>query len=396
MWGLICTSIPSVLTRVAYRACKPAYICPKSILTKRNFSSSRIRMAPATISKYPEGTPFETGMLEVSQKPPHTLYYEVSGNKDGKPGMTTLYPLPLMKLKHITTDSCVPAWYVYICLYLPSFINRVASQGGPGGGVSPSDRTYFDPEKYKIVLFDQRGCGKSQPTSSLEANTTWDLVADIERLREKLGIDKWVVFGGSWGSTLSLAYAQTHPDRVKGLILRGIFTLRKSELDFFYQNGTSHLFPEAWEEYIAPVPEAERGDFVKAYHKLLNSDDEKIRLNAAKAWSKWEMTTSKLYVDPEYIAKATEDGWANAFARIENHYFINEGFMQQSIDKIRHIPTIVVQGRYDVVCPATTAWALKKEWPDIELQFVPDAGHSAREPATAKLLTEAADKFASL
>ncbi|CAE6436160.1 unnamed protein product [Rhizoctonia solani] len=365
MWRLICTSIPSVPARVAYRARISAYICPKSILTKRNLSSNRTRMAPATISKYPEGTPFETGMLEVSKEPPHTLYYEVSGNKEGKP--------------------------------------VVFLHGGPGGGVSPSDRTYFDPEKYKIVLFDQRGCGKSQPSSSLEANTTWDLVADIEKLREKLGIDKWVVFGGSWGSTLSLAYAQTHPDRVKGLILRGIFTLRKSELDFFYQNGTSHLFPEAWEEYIAPVPEAERGDFVKAYHKLLNSNDEKIRLNAAKAWSKWEMTTSKLYVDPKYIAKATEDDWANAFARIENHYFINEGFMRQgqllekqSIDKIRHIPTIVVQGRYDVVCPTTTAWALKREWPDIELQIVPDAGHSAREPATAKLLTEAADKFASL
>ncbi|KAJ1307934.1 hypothetical protein OPQ81_002011 [Rhizoctonia solani] len=322
-------------------------------------------MASATTAKYPEGTPFETGMLEVSKEPPHTLYYEVSGNKEGKP--------------------------------------VVFLHGGPGGGVSPSDRTYFDPEKYKIVLFDQRGCGKSKPSSSLEANTTWDLVADIEKLREKLNIDKWIVFGGSWGSTLSLAYAQTHPGRVKGLILRGIFTLRKSELAFFYQNGTSHLFPEAWEEYIAPVPEAERGDFIKAYHKLLNSDDEKVRLNAAKAWSKWEMTTSKLYVDPEYIARATEDDWANAFARIENHYFINEGFMRegqllesQSIDKIRHIPTIVVQGRYDVVCPTTTAWKLKKQWPDIELHIVPDAGHSAREPGIAKLLTEAADKFASL
>ncbi|KAF8699119.1 Proline iminopeptidase, partial [Rhizoctonia solani] len=314
-------------------------------------------MTPATIAKYPEGTPFETGMLEVSKEPPHTLYYEVSGNKDGKP--------------------------------------VVFLHGGPGGGVSPSDRTYFDPEKYKIILKDAH---EPQRSSSLEANTTWDLVADIEKLREKLKIDKWVVFGGSW-----VAYAQTHPDRVKGLILRGIFTLRKSELDFFYQNGTSHLFPEAWEEYVAPVPEAERDDFIKAYNKLLNSNDEKVRLNAAKAWSKWEMTTSKLYVDPEYVARATEDDWANAFARIENHYFINEGFMRQgqllekqSIDKIRHIPTIVVQGRYDVVCPITTAWALKKEWPDIELHIVPDAGHSAREPGTAKLLTEAADKFVSL
>ncbi|KAG8740181.1 hypothetical protein FRC10_004620 [Ceratobasidium sp. 414] len=309
-------------------------------------------MAPLT-SKYPEGTPFEVGMLEVSKEPPHTIYYEVSGNKDGNPG-------------------------------------------GPGGGTSPSDRTYFDPEKYKIVLFDQRGCGKSQPSSSLEANTTWDLVADIEKLREKLNIDKW-------GSTLSLAYAQTHPGRVKALILR--------ELDFFYQNGTSHLFPEAWEEYVAPVPEAERSDFIKAYNKLLNSEDEKVRITAARAWSKWEMTTSKLFVDEEYIAKAAEDDWANAFARIENHYFINEvrGFMRegqllekQSIDKIlviilitalthysRHIPTIVVQGRYDVVCPTTTAWALKRTWSEIDLKIVPDAGHSAREPGIAKLLTEA-------
>ncbi|KAG8733341.1 hypothetical protein FRC11_007058, partial [Ceratobasidium sp. 423] len=200
-------------------------------------------MAPATIPKYPEGTPFETGMLEVSKEPPHALYYEVSGNKEGKP--------------------------------------VVFLHGGPGGVVSPLDRTFFDPEKYKIVLFDQRGCGKSQPRASLEANTTWDLVADIEKLREKLNIDKWVVFGGSWGSTLSLAYAQTHPDRVKGLILR--------------------------EEYIAPVPEAERGDFIKAYHKLLNSDDKNTRLNAARAWSKWEMSTSKLYVDPEYIARPNDD-----------------------------------------------------------------------------------------
>ncbi|QRV75284.1 alpha/beta hydrolase family protein [Ceratobasidium sp. AG-Ba] len=312
-------------------------------------------MAPVK-SGYPEGTPFETGMLEVSKEPPHTLYYEVSGNKSG-----------------------------------------------PGGGTSPSDRTYFNPEKYKIILFDQRGCGKSEPSSSLEANTTWDLVADIEKIREKLGVDKWVVFGGSWGSTLSLAYAQTHPDRVKALILRGIFTLRKSELNFFYQDGTSHLFPEAWEEYLAPVPKEERGNMMKAYHKLLNSDDANIRVPAARAWSKWEMTTSKLYIDQEYIDKAAEDDWANAFARIENHYFINEGFMRegqllekQSIDKIRHIPTIVVQGRYDVVCPTTTAWALKRAWPDIDLQIVPDAGHSAREPGIAKLLTEAADKFASL
>jgi len=253
------------------------------------------------------------------------------------------------------------------------------------------------------VLFDQRGSGKSTPSACIEENTTWDLVKDMEKLREHLQIEKWNVFGGSWGSTLSLAYAQAHPDRVKSLVLRGIFTLRKSELDFFYQNGASNLFPEAWEEYVAPIPEAERKDMVLAYHAQLNAADEGVRLNAARAWSKWEMATSRLFIDQEYIEKAAEDDWANAFARIENHYFVNEGFMKQGqllekkeIDKIRHIPCTVVQGRYDVVCPTTTAWALKKAWPEIDFHIVPDAGHSAREPGTEKLLVEAADKYADL
>jgi len=321
------------------------------------------RNSDSTAMPYPPITPFETGMLEVSKV--HKLYYELSGNKNGKP-----------------------------VLFL---------HGGPGGGTSEKDRTFFNPEKYKIILFDQRGSGKSTPTACLEDNTTWDLVKDIEKLREHLKIDKWHVFGGSWGSTLSLTYAETHPDRVKSLVLRGIFTLRKSELDFFYQNGASHLFPEAWEEYIAPIPEAERKDMVLAYHAQLNAVDDSVRLKAARAWSKWEMATSKLFVDPENIAKAAEDDWANAFARIENHYFVNEGFMRQGqildvqeIDKIRHIPCIVVQGRYDVVCPATTAYALKKVWPEIEMHIVPDAGHSARETGTEKLLVQAANKFADL
>lgn len=237
----------------------------------------------------------------------------------------------------------------------------------------------------------------------MEENTTWDLVKDIEKLRNQLGIEKWHVFGGSWGSTLSLAYAQAHPDRVKSLVLRGIFTLRKSELKFFYQEGASHLFPEAWEEYLAPIPESERHDMILAYHSQLNSIDEATRNRAAKAWSKWEMATSKLYVDPENIERASDDKFANAFARIENHYFINDGFMrdgqlleEQEIDKIRHIPTIVVQGRYDVVCPTTTAYTLKKVFPELTLQIVPDAGHSSREPGIAKLLVEATDKFADL
>jgi len=310
---------------------------------------------------YPDIEPYQTGTLKVSDI--HTLYFELSGNQKGKP--------------------------------------VVFLHGGPGGGTSGKDRTFFNPETYKIVLFDQRGSGKSTPSASLEENTTWDLVKDIERLREHLGIDKWHVFGGSWGSTLSLAYAQSHPDRVLSMVLRGIFTLRKAELNFFYQMGTSFLFPEAWDEYVAPIPEEERHDMVLAYHAQLNSVDEETRLKAAKAWSKWEMATSRLKVDPEDIKKASEDDWANAFARIENHYFVNEGWFRdgqlldkQEIDKIRHIPTIVVQGRYDVICPATTAYALKKVWPEIELHIVPDAGHSSREPGTSKLLVEATDKFA--
>ncbi|KAH9923273.1 proline iminopeptidase [Fomitopsis serialis] len=313
---------------------------------------------------YPPIEPYETGKLKVSDL--HTLYYEVSGNPKGNP--------------------------------------VVFLHGGPGNGTDAKDRAYFNPEKYKIVLFDQRGSGKSTPTASLEENTTWDLVKDMEKLREQLKIDKWNVFGGSWGSTLALAYSESHPDRVKSLVLRGIFTLRKSELRFFYQEGTSHLFPDAWwEEYIAPIPEPERQDMVTAYHAQLNSADEEVSLRAAKAWSKWEMATSKLYVDPAQLAHVEDDKWATAFAKIENHYFVNDGFMRdgqllekQEIDKIRHIPCIVVQGRYDVVCPATTAYDLKKVWPEITLHIVPDAGHSAREPGTSKLLVEAADKFADL
>ncbi|KAF4571213.1 hypothetical protein EYR40_007686 [Pleurotus pulmonarius] len=313
---------------------------------------------------YPDIQPFETGTLKVSDL--HTLYYEVSGNKEGNPAEAT----------------------------------RI---GGPGGGVDPKDRSFFNPEKYKIVLFDQRGSGKSTPHACLEENTTWDLVKDIEKLRELLKVDKWHVFGGSWGSTLSLAYAEAHPDRVKSLVLRGIFTLRKSELKFFYQDGAGHLFPEAWDDFVAPIPEPERKDMMLAYHAQLNSVDEQTQLIAARAWSKWEMMTSKLHIDLAQVARGEDDKFALAFARIENHYFVNEGFMRdgqllekQEIDKIRHIPTIVVQGRYDVVCPATTAYALKKAFPELTLHIVPDAGHSARETGTAKLLVEATDKFADL
>lgn len=319
---------------------------------------------------YPLIEPYEKGALEVLASPTliHSLYYEVSGNKDGMP--------------------------------------VVFLHGGPGGGVSPMDRQFFNPDKYKIVLFDQRGAGKSTPSACIEHNTTWDLVADIERLREKLTIEKWHVFGGSWGSTLALAYAQTHPERVRSLVLRGIFTLRKSELQFFYQDGASHLFPEEWARYIEPVEPSKRNDTVKAYHSLLNSPDEKTRLRAARAWSRWEMATSRLNVSQDLLEKAENDTFATAFARIENHYFVNEGFMrdgqlleEQSIEKIRHIPMIVVQGRYDVVCPATTAWTLKTiregngpEYGPFAIHLVPDAGHSSREPGIEKKLVEAADE----
>ncbi|KIM64355.1 hypothetical protein SCLCIDRAFT_115558 [Scleroderma citrinum Foug A] len=319
---------------------------------------------------YPPIEPYEKGTLEVLASPTliHSLYYEVSGNKDG-----------------------IPVVFLH---------------GGPGGGVSPKDRQFFNPDKYKIVLFDQRGAGKSTPTACIEHNTTWDLVADIELLREKLTVEKWHVFGGSWGSTLALAYAQTHPERVRSLVLRGIFTLRKSELQFFYQDGSSHLFPEEWARYIDPVEPSKRNDMVKAYHSLLNSPDEKTRLRAAKAWSRWEMATSRLYVSQDLLEEAENDSFATAFARIENHYFVNEGFMrdgqlleEQSIEKIRHIPMIVVQGRYDVVCPATTAWALKTiregsgpEYGPFTIHLVPDAGHSSREAGIEKKLVEAADE----
>ncbi|EGN98658.1 hypothetical protein SERLA73DRAFT_181225 [Serpula lacrymans var. lacrymans S7.3] len=312
---------------------------------------------------YSSVQPFDVGKLKVSDI--HSLYYEVSGNVNGAP--------------------------------------VVFLHGGPGSGVDVKDRGFFNPEKYKIILFDQRGSGKSTPNACLEENTTWDLVKDIEKLRELLKIDKWHVFGGSWGSTLSLAYTQAHPDRVKSLVLRGIFTLRKSELKFFYQDGTSHLFPEAWDEYVAPIPEAERQDMVLAYHAQLNAVDESTQLKAAKAWTKWEMSTSRLKVSAEAVAEAEKDEFALAFARIENHYFVNEGFMRdgqllekQEIDKIRHIPCIVVQGRYDVVCPATTAYALKKVWPEITLHVVADAGHSSREPGIEKLLIEATDKMVDM
>lgn len=311
---------------------------------------------------YPPIEPYTEGQLQVSSL--HTLYFEQSGNPEGQP--------------------------------------VVVLHGGPGGGCLPDYRRYFDPKKWRIVMFDQRGCGKSTPHAELEENTTWHLVADIERLRTHLGIESWVVFGGSWGSTLSLAYSQTHPDRCKGLILRGIFMLRKSELQWFYQEGTSYIFPDAWEEYVKPIPPEERHDFLSAYYKRLTSEDPDVRLEAAKSWSIWEASTSKLFQDSNLMEKFGDREFATAFARIECHYFVNGGFFESedqllaNVDRIRHIPAAIVQGRYDVVCPMKTAWELHRAWPEAEFILVPDAGHSMSEPGIAKALVEVGDRFASL
>jgi len=316
---------------------------------------------PSRRTLYPEIEPFRTGRLRVSEV--HELYFEESGNPEGKP--------------------------------------VVFLHGGPGGGTEAKQRRFFDPKKYRIVLFDQRGCGKSTPHASLVDNTTWHLVSDIEAVREHLGIARWQVFGGSWGSTLALAYAQTHPDRVTELFLRGIFLLRQQEIDWFYQRGASAMFPDAWEEYLAPIPEAERGDLLHAYHRRLTSEDAQVRQEAARAWSVWEGKTSCLSPNAELIAKTSGDDFSLAFARIECHYFVNHGFVDgarallapANVAKIRRIPGVIVQGRYDVVCPAESAWALHRAWPEADLRIVGDAGHSAMEPGIVHELVTATDRF---
>lgn len=308
---------------------------------------------------YPAIEPYNTGSLKVSDL--HTLYYEQSGNPEGKP--------------------------------------VVFLHGGPGGGTSPYCRRFFDPQAYRIILFDQRGCGRSTPYAELTDNTTWHSVADIERLREHLGIDKWQVFGGSWGSTLSLAYAETHPDRVTELVLRGIFMLRRRELEWFYQEGADMIFPDAWESYVAAIPEAERGDMMSAFYRRLTGEDKAERAAAARAWSMWEGSTCFLYQDPEHMQASGEDEFAVAFARIECHYFVHGGFFEcdgqllRDVDRIRHIPTVIVQGRYDVVCPMKSAWDLHRAFPESDLRVVADSGHSAFEPGIVHELVEATDRF---
>jgi proline iminopeptidase len=311
---------------------------------------------------FPEIEPFNTDFLKVSDL--HTLYYEEVGNPKGKP-----------------------------VLFL---------HGGPGGGIQPFYRQYFDPAFYRIILFDQRGCGKSTPYAELRQNTTWDLVSDIEKLRLQLGIDRWLVFGGSWGTTLALSYAIRHAQSVLGLILRGIFLCRDLEINWFYQEGTSNIYPDAWEKFLQPIPPEERLDLVGAYYKRLTSTDEATQVNAAIAWSIWEASTSRLIPNLENIQHFEDPQVSVAFARIECHYFINKAFMPSRnylLDNapiIKHLPTRIVQGRYDVVCPAISAWQLKQAMPDAELRIVEDAGHSITEPGIRSELIQATEEFKTL
>ena len=308
---------------------------------------------------YPEIEPYESGRLDVGDG--HSLYWERCGTPGAKP--------------------------------------VVFLHGGPGAGCSPDHRRQFDPSLYDILLFDQRGCGRSTPHASLEANTTWHLVDDIEKLRAMVEVERWQVFGGSWGSTLALAYAQTHPERVTELVLRGIFTFRQTELDWLYLYGASEIFPDKWEEFLAPIPEAERGDLVTAYQRRLTDPDRSVQLAAAKAWSKWEAETVTLLPNPEVIETHTDDDFAIAIARIENHYMVHKGWLEEgslirNAERLRHIPGVIVQGRYDCCTPPSAAWDLYKAWPESKLVIVPDGGHLFNEPGVLDGLIRATDAFA--
>lgn len=309
---------------------------------------------------YPPIEPYETGMLDVGDG--HTLYWERCGTRGAKP--------------------------------------VVFLHGGPGSGISPNQRRQFDPARYDILLFDQRGCGRSTPFASLDNNTTWDLVDDIERLRTQvMGVDQWMVFGGSWGSTLSLAYAETHPERVSELILRGIFLFRQTEVDWLYKYGASELYPEEWERFVNFIPEGERGDLVEAYRKRLTGDDAAVQLEAAKRWSMWEGVTVTLLPDEAMLEEFTEDSHAIPIARIENHYMVHKGWLDEgqllaNADRLKGIPGVIVQGRHDCCTPPAAAWDLKKAWPEVDLQIVPDGGHLFSEPGITDGLVRATDRFA--
>ena len=311
---------------------------------------------------FPKIAPYNQFTLQVSDL--HNIYIEESGNQDGKP-----------------------------IIFL---------HGGPGGGIEPIYRQYFNPKLWRIIIFDQRGCGKSKPHAELNENTTWDLVNDIEKIRTHLNIDNWVVFGGSWGSTLSLCYAIKHTNRCKALILRGIFMLRNKEINWFYQEGASYIYPDAWENYLAPIPRDEQSNLVNAYYKRLTSNNDVIRIEAAKAWSIWEASTSKLYQSKESLHSFENPKIAEAFARIECHYFINKGFFDtdgwilNNIDKIRHIPCVIIQGRYDVVCPMISAWDLHKVFPEADFKIIQDAGHSMTEIGIASELIEYSNLYVNL
>src|SRR5450631_1091095 len=310
---------------------------------------------------YPAIEPFESGMLDVGDG--HQVYWERCGNPSGKPA--------------------------------------VFLHGGPGGGCSPEQRRLFNPDKYCVLLFDQRGCGRSTPHASLEANTTWHLVADVEALRARFGVQKWLVLGGSWGSTLGLAYTQKHPECVSELVLRGIFTVRREELLWYYQEGASWLFPDEFERFVAPIPPKERHDLMGAFHRRLTGTDEKAQIEAALAWSRWEGRTITLLPDASIDAVHGDPHFALAFSRIENHYFVNRAFLDdgqllRDAHNLRDIPGVIVQGRYDVCTPAKTAWELHRAWPQAEFHLVNDAGHSFKEPGILDRLIRATDRFAGI
>ena len=365
-------------TKAAPPAAKRAGTAARSSLSSRSTSPRRspaARRAPGTAARgapivapvnplrelYPPIEPFRHGFLRVSEV--HEIYYEESGNPLGKPAI---------------------------------FLH-----GGPGAGSDRRARQFFDPQHYRIVVFDQRGCGRSRPTASLVENTTWHLVADIERLRKHLGIERWLVFGGSWGSTLALAYSEAHPERVTEIVLRGIFLLRYAEIRWLYQHGASEIFPDYWEAYRDVIPVDERDDYLNAYYRRLTGTDQRTALAAARAWSVWEASTSFLRSNQDNIKKWSEDEFALAVARIESHYFVNRGFLRSEtqllddVERIRNIPTTIVQGRYDIVCPATSAWDLHRVWPEADFRLVPDAGHSAFEIGNINELVAATDRYRS-